>query len=316
MGNPKKVLVCLVAVLSCYISSSCRSDSAAIPNPELNTTTATITVPVELHPLPQSSTPNPPSASQTCSEILEVEISEYYVLDEEGYQIVTVPGGQLEMLEGYPVLPFLEMGNIALPFGTSTAELDVIESEVSLIGYYDIPIADIAPFSQGGVSYREDTDIASLYPPEVISSESTSAGLLIIAHPIQHNPTTDETFFHSHLKVCVTYVSPNPVAIVALSTDKPAYSTDDMIHTTTVIENVGDSEVLLAGVLTVKDESGQEIGSKESERLVVAPGQSRDLMLSWDRLLGEGTYDLIVVIVDGEGNVIGATSQSIQVHQR
>jgi hypothetical protein len=291
--------------------TSAKQSPAHKPVPTLTTANSTM----EPTSLPCPGVPITQVSPQIYSKIFVVEIAEYQVSNEDDYEIITVPEGQLEIVEGYPVLPFVEVDTLALPYGASMINLEVIDSESSSIGRYNVPIADIAPFSEGGISYREDTDIDYFYPPKIVFSESTSTGLLIRVSPIQHNPITDETLFYSYLKIRATYTTPSPVAIVAFSTDKSTYAPDDVINTSTMVENVGASEISLVGILTLKDEFGRIVSSKESGSFSVLPGQSHTLSLSWEKPLEEGAYDMIITIIDAEENAIGATSRSIQVHQ-
>jgi len=313
MKDLKEALTLLVVTLSCAMTSSCGKHTIQTSTYEAILTLTTTDATIDSTSPPQSKTAATQVAPQTYSKIFELEIAEYQVSKEDDYEIITVPGGRLEINAGCPILPFVEVGTLVLPYGASIINLGVIDSESSSIGRYNIPIADIAPFSEGGISYRDDTDIDYFYPPEIVFSESTSTGPLIRASPIQHNPDTDETVFYSYVKIQATYTAQIPVAIVAFSTDKSSYTPGDIINTSTIVENVGSDEISLRGTLTLKDEFGQIVGSQESEWFSILPGQSHTLSLSWEERLEGGTYDVIITIVDVEENVIGAASQSIQV---
>jgi hypothetical protein len=313
MEDLRKVLAVLVGASICIISSCGETSVTRISTPEPYLTPTAINATME----PTSSNSRSSAtrvAPSAYSKIFEVGIAEYQVSNENGYEIITVPNGQLEINEGYPVLPFVETGTLALPYEASMVNLEVIESKSSSIGRYNIPIADVAPFSEGGISYREETDIDYLYPSEIVFSESTSIGLLVRVSPIQHNPTTDETLFYSYLKIQATYATSAPIVIVDFSTDRSIYVSNDIIKTSTEVKNIETSEISLVGVLTLKDEFGRIVGSTESERFSVSPRRSHTLSLSWDKSLEGGTYDVIITIVDAEQNIVGATAQSVQVH--
>jgi len=125
---------------------------------------------------PRSKTAVTQVAPQTYSKIFEVEIADYQVSHEDGYEIITVPEGQLEINEGYPVLPFVEVGTIVLPYGASMINLEVIDGKSSSIGRYNIPIAGIAPFSEGGISYRNNTDVDFFIHPRSFSVRAPQPG--------------------------------------------------------------------------------------------------------------------------------------------
>ncbi len=313
MKNLRKILFLLLSIVGSIISS-CGTSITGKPTQAIGTTpTANLAVELTVSPRPTISTATR-TAPQTYSKVFEMEIAEYQVSNEKGYEILTVPKGQLKIDEGCPVLPFVEVGALDLPYNASIIGFEIIDSKSSTIGTYNIPIADIAPFSEGGISYRENTEIDYFYPSEIVFSENTSTGWVLYASPIQHNPATDETLFDSYLKIRVTYEAPIPVALAVFSTDKSTYTLGDVVNTSTRVENVSTSEVSLMGVLILKDEFGQVVGSKRSEIFLVPPGQSYTLSISWEQPLEGGVYDVIITIMDAQENAISAASQNIQFH--
>jgi hypothetical protein len=228
------------------------------------------------------------------------------------YDLLSVPGGDLAIADGAPILPYLEAFTLTLPFGGTVVEVDLVTDDSSAEGTYNIPIAHVAPWTKGGVTYTTTTGIAYAYPADRVQRQETGEGVLFTVFPIQHNPTTDETTFTSHLQIRVTYEVPLPVGVTAFSTDKESYEPGETVRTSTTVGNVSDAEQTLVATLTIEDELGGAMGSLSSAPFSVLPGGSHELPLAWEGPLAAGSYRATVTLWSND-DLVGGDSAGFQV---
>jgi hypothetical protein len=247
-------------------------------------------------------------AASTYSQTFTVDIAGYTVTQDQGYDILSVSGGGLDFSDGYPVLPFVKGYTLTLPFSSTVTSVQVVNSTSSSIGTYSVPIVEARPWSEGGIVYTSTTDINYLYPAELVSSQETSDGLSFYVYPIQHNPTTDETIFYSHLEVQVTYEASLEVAVTDFSTDKSSYVPGETISTNVAVANVGASGVSLTATLTIKDALGHTVATQTSSPFTVPGGGSHSQLLAWTGTLDEEAYEAVVTVSDGTDTLGGASA--------
>lgn len=248
------------------------------------------------------------AADGTYSQNFTVDIADYTVSQEQGYDILSVSGGDLDFSDSYPVLPFIEGYTLTLPFSSTVTNIQVVDSSSSSIGTYNIPIVEARPWSEGGTVYTSTTDINYLYPAELVSSQETSEGLVFHVAPIQHNPTTDETIFYDHLEVRVTYEAPLEVTVTDFSTDRPSYAPSDTINASATVANVGAGDALVTATLAIKDAHGQTVATQSSGSFTVPGGGSHTEPLAWTGALGGGSYEAVLTIFNGTDTVAGASA--------
>ena len=228
------------------------------------------------------------------------------------YDILSVEGGHLAIADGAPILPYVEPFSLTLPFGGTVLGVDVIAQDSSDEGTYNVPIAQVSPWTAGGVTYTTTTGIAYSYPTDPVQWQETGGGVLFTVFPIQHNPTTDETTFTSHLEVQVTYEAPLPVGVTDFSTDNESYRPGETVHTNASIGNVSDAETTLVAALTIEDELGHEVGSQTSGAFIVPAGGSHELPLAWEGPLVAGSYRATVTLWSN-GDLVGGDSAGFQI---
>ena len=247
-------------------------------------------------------------AAGTYSQIFTVDIADYAVTQDQGYDILSVSGGGMDFSDGYPVLPFVEGYTLTLPFSGTMTSVQVVNSTSSPIGTYNVPIVEARPWSEDGTVYTSTTDINYLYPAELVSSQETSEGLVFHVTPIQHNPTTDETIFYNHLEVQVTYEAPLEVTVADFSTDKSSYVPGATISTNVAVANVGASGVSLTATLTIKNALGHTAATQTSSPFTVPSGGSHTQSLAWTGTLNEEDYEAVLTISDGMDTLGGASA--------
>jgi hypothetical protein len=226
------------------------------------------------------------------------------------YDLISIEGGEIAIAENAPILPYIESYSMTLPYSSTVTAVQIVELEGSDIGDYNIPIAQVEPWSEGGLNFTTTTDIQDFYPSNLVEYQETSEGLLFTIFPIQHNPTTNETTFYNHFKVEVTYESPLTIAVTDFSTDKMAYGSGGIantINTFATIENVSDASEALTATLTIKDELGGIMGTQVSEEFTVPAGGSKHLQQAWTGPLNDGSY-LATITLWKDGEIAGAAS--------
>jgi hypothetical protein len=234
------------------------------------------------------------------------------------YDLFSVEGGDVAVAHGLPVLPYVKAHVLRLPFGTTVREVDVVKTSAPL-GPHEVPIAQVHPFTQGGVRYGTESELAERYPPdeELVQYQKTSEGLLFTVFPVQHNPGTKETFFSSQFTVEVSYETPVTVAVSDFTTDKTTYVPGESIGTTTRIENVGDGDAVLEATLSVTDALGQVVGTQNSSEFSVPASGHFLLPLSWTGVLDDDAYTIQVslwsagTVLDGASAVVSVLAGAI-----
>jgi hypothetical protein len=232
--------------------------------------------------------------------------------DDVTYDLFTVQGGLQAIGDGNPVLPYVEVFTLELPVEGKITGVIVSTNSSKAPGTYNIPIAVVNPFSMGGISYTNQTDINYLYPrlEDLVNYQETNEGLLFTLSPVQYNPFTDEVIYHESFTIDVIYESPLPIGVREVIADKSVYVPGDTVGTSTTIVNVGSSEVTLTAVLTFMDSFGKVMGSRSSGEFTVPSGDSYDVEIDWIQVLGEGIYLAEDEVSLGD-SLVGASSTRI-----
>ncbi|UCF91532.1 MAG: hypothetical protein JSW39_25215 [Desulfobacterales bacterium] len=254
----------------------------------------------------------------TYTQTFEVTIDAYDVKKEVQndvtYDLFSIKGGETAVAPGAPILPYVKGYTLPLPYDAQIVAVEVVRAQSEPIGTYNIPIARVMPWSEGGLVYTTATQIEYPYPVDrdLVQYQQSGNQLLFTLFPIQHNPTSDETRFYNYFAVNVTYEAPLTVAVSEFTTDKSQYIPGEPIHTTTRIDNIGESEALLRALLEIKDAVGESVGAQTSDEFVVPSGGSYLLPLSWSGMLADGAYTAEITVLSG-ANAVGGASQSITV---
>lgn len=226
------------------------------------------------------------------------------------YDLFSVPGGDISVAPQTPILPFVKSFTLPLPYGAALTEVEIIEVSSQNIGTFNIPIAVVKPWSQGGLTYTTETTIAALFPADkdLVQFQQTGDGLLFTVFPIQHNPTTNETHFHKSFKVRVTYEAPLIIGIRDFATDKPQYFPGEPIETRALIDNVGDVDLTVGVTVVVKDAVGNPVGPSPYPLAIEVPaGETYELSLPCGGDLLHGAYTAELSLLSG-GEIVAVAS--------
>jgi len=253
------------------------------------------------------------------TQTIDVDVSRYQVQKEKQdsveYELFSVEGGGIAIAPGLPILPYLEVYSLPLPEGAEIQEVRLIEPHSENIGRYNVPIAEVEPWSEGGLRYTTETDIDYPYPDQenLVRYQITQGSLLLTVFPIQHNPKSDETWFYKSFRIQVTYEAPVTISITDFSLNKTRYLVGEPVEISAMIANVGSSEENLASVLYIKDKFGHVLDKEFSRNFMVPSGGNYRLSLIWEGSLPDGAYKAEISIESVEGTPIAGASGDFSV---
>ena len=254
----------------------------------------------------------------TYTQTFEVKIETFDVEKEENgniaYEVFSVKGGKVAAAAGLPILPYVEGYALPLPFNAKILDVKIVEEAHEDLGGYNVPIAVVQPWSEGGMTYTDKSDIDYPFPKyeALVQYQQSGNEAIFTLFPIQHNPRSKETFFYNYFTIQVTYEAPLVVTVTQFETDQSQYAPGETIRTSTRIENVGDVDQSLWARLSIKDYLGEDAGYHSSKEFVVPSGGSYDLSLLWGGTLEDGAYTARIALYNGNEEV-GGDSEEISV---
>jgi hypothetical protein len=241
-----------------------------------------------------------------------IDIAQYQAGKVEGFDLLTIPGGELDYSDGYPVVPFVEGFALPLPSGATVEGVQIVDQHSRNVGPYNLPTVRVLPFTQGGIQYTDETTLNSLYPTELVVVEVRNDTALFHVSPIQHNPTSNATRFYGHLELAITYSTPHNLTVTDLTTDHESYKPGQPIVSEGRMHNVGDGAENVTVHLSIVDAFGVEVGTVDTGVVPVPAGGTRDLQLTWPGTLPGGAYN-VVWHVKKVSETVATAARSIQV---
>jgi hypothetical protein len=227
------------------------------------------------------------------------------------YDIFSVPGGMTDLSPGYPRLPYLQGFTLTLPYSATVQNVELLSSDSQSIGNYNVPTVLVKNWDSGGATYTTTTSVNYPYPATLVSSQRAGDSLLFTVFPVQHNPTTHQTWFYSRFQVRVTYDAPIAVGVSAVRTDKPVYVPSEPVQVAASIVNAGDASATLSATLTIEDPLGVVACQTQGASFAVAAGGT----FEWQAACvvhQEGAYNARVTLWQA-GNAVGGGSAPLAV---
>ena len=251
--------------------------------------------------------------NQQYFKTIEIKNLTYNITKIDGYDIISIePICKLSYKQGCPVVPYIEVYSLPLPEDANITNISIVSSSSQSIGNYKVPIADIKPFSQGGLSFTNKTNITGFYPQNLTEYEKTSGGYVFYIYPIKINPQTHETIFYQNITINIVYQTPTPITITDFSPSKTEYVTGEPINASLTVENVGaDTLTGLRANLSLKDQYGKVRASSLSAPFDVASGESKTVYVTLSQNLPHGSYLAEIKVVNSTGYVLGSSSEDI-----
>jgi hypothetical protein len=197
-----------------------------------------------------------PQSSQPVSS-LTMAIPDYEIKTVDGLDYVEIPGGQAELEEGKPLVPYYTVSR-DYPRGYEVQEVTMTErSGLTTATGFNLPLVSMAPDGgEGGLAsgtYEEFTG-SEWYPEEdyrweIIENPDGSTTLQIAMFPFYYNPLTTDVHFYQNYSFDIAYTA-SPIEITHLSTDRDAYPPGDSVSIDLWLNNPGEPEdVVLSAVL-------------------------------------------------------------------
>jgi len=254
-------------------------------------------------------------ASAAYQQTFTVNVPSYSVAHESQggivYDIFSVPGAMTDLSPGYPRLPYLQGFTLTLPYSATLQNVELVSSDSQLIGNYNVPTVLVKNWDEGGATYTTTTSVNYPYPATLVGSQRVGDSLLFTVFPVQHNPTTHQTWFYSRFQVRVTYDAPIAVGVSAVRTDKPVYVPSEPVQVTASIVNAGDASATLSATLTIEDPLGVVACQTQGAPFAVAAGRTYE----WQAACvvhQEGAYNARVTLWQA-GNAVGGGSAPLAV---
>jgi len=251
-------------------------------------------------------------------QTVKFEVPDYHVQQEtrDGivYDLFSIEGADTAISPGSPILPFVKLLTLPLPPEAEIIGVELVEPKPEAIGHYNIPTALVEAFSEGGISYTTDTAITAPFPADedLVQYQRTGAGILVTLFPVQHNPSSDETWFYPSGMLQVTYRAPRTLLVTDLATEKLRYQPRERVATRCVLVNVGDRDVRVNAFLQLQDRSGTVVGEESSQFCEVPAGGSCVLNLDSELKpdLPDGPCRAVILVKDLENVMVaGATTE-------
>jgi len=176
------------------------------------------------------------------------------------YHLLPIAGGSMAVSDGSPVLPYLRAFTLTLPVSGTVSGVDVTGIISQVVGPYNVPTAEMRPFTEGGTAFTSTTTLTGLYPTELVAWQRIGDDLLFTVYPIQHDPATGETVYHSQVAVEVTYETPSDLAVSDVAVDREVVHPGDPVTVRAIVTNLSDAPVSLTATLALKGSLGTTIG--------------------------------------------------------
>lgn len=249
-------------------------------------------------------------AAGTYIQQFSVDTASWQVDDLESFQIINFPEGQQKYIPGAPLLPALTAYSIALPPEGKILGIAVDEYTTQTIGDYNIPTIQIDAWTEGGIILSGDTDINYIYPPQIVySHEGMPSHYLFTVFPVRHNPTSDATVFHEHLRVTVEYEAPIPFGILNFAPDAMIFSSSEIPGFHAEIFNMSDGDLDLSGLLSILDGDTLTTITETGMNFHILSGTIYPVTSSAGIALPQGEYIARLKVSESMGSEVRAESE-------
>lgn len=238
---------------------------------------------------------------------LVVDIPQYQVTEIEGEHHVSIPGGEIFFISGYPRVPYYITG-LECPPGKRVQNVIMTErSDWSSTSGLQLPIAI------DGLDAKDEERISQ--PPEgfwpqdpyqwkVYEKPSGGSSLMITMYPFMYNHSTTEAEFSGHYEFEIVSISTDvSITSLTLPLDVPFFPGDE-IPFEMMIENTGEEKDVIVEANIETAGSGDVVDGLLLKTLVGLKGKASFSPVWHAHDAPTGLYAVVVTIKDTEGNVL------------
>jgi hypothetical protein len=247
---------------------------------------------------------------------LQVTIPDYEVTVIEGGDRVDIPGGEMVVVYGRPMVPAFSV-DVAVPAGHQVQ--DVVLSErgglVAATGL-DIPVA--TPAVEGHRRTEAALDGEGWWPDQDfgwIAQEAAdgSVTLHIVIYPFfYHSETTNVRFYRNYTFDIET--APSEMEITGWSMDRSTYAQGETVRADVYVLNSGKGPQNLIVEAAVRSEASGQIVDGLPLRLLRKVEGLASFALAWDSTgFNAGGYALELVLRDTAGTLLDSDTRDVTV---
>jgi len=237
---------------------------------------------------------------------LDVTIPDYYVTTIEGQDYAEIPGGDVLLELGKPVVPGYNF-SVDYPEGYKVQDVR-LTSRSGLVTATDLNIPNAAD-EWDEASIRSYTGEGDGWWPEdaftwsVVENPDGCTTLVISIAPFFYNAQTTDVRFYQDYHFDIDYAL-SGVAITALSSDKAAYAQGEPVTVDIELENTGGSQDIVAHAVIERPGTAEPVASLLLETLTDMQGRA-SFSPQWDSTGFEPEdYDVKVTLKDSGGTLL------------
>jgi len=250
-----------------------------------------------------------PQSSQPVAS-LAVAVPDYVVKTIDGLDYVELPGGQAEMEEGKPLVPYY---TVSRDYARGYRVQEVILTERSGLTTatgFNLPLVSLAPGGKAGIASGAFDDFAGSewYPRgeygwKIIQNPDGSTTVHIALFPFYYNRLTTDVRFYQKYTFEIAYTA-SPVEITHLNTDRDAYPPGDTVSIELWLNNPGETQDVIVDAVVRAEGSGELVDGLLLHTLKGLKGPA-SFALPWDSSgVAPGYYYVAVSLKDTSGNVL------------
>ncbi|MGD1995016.1 MAG: C25 family cysteine peptidase, partial [Anaerolineae bacterium] len=247
---------------------------------------------------------------------LKVTIPDYEVTPVDGGDRVEIPGGDMVIVYGEPMVPAFSV-DVAVPAGTQVQDV-VLSERGGLVTDTGLDIQVATPAVEGYQRAEADSEGEGWWPDHDfgwIAQEAAdgSATLQIVIYPFfYHSETTNVRFYREYTFEIETAAS--QVEITGWSMDRSTYAQGETVRADVYVLNSGKGPQELVAEAAVRSEaSGEIVGGLPLRTLRKVEGLA-SFALAWDSTgFAPGGYALELAIRDAAGTLLDSDTQDVTV---
>lgn len=236
-------------------------------------------------------------------------VPDYQVETADGKDHVTIPGGEMKIEAGKPMVPCYR-GQWDLPPGTVVQEVRLQQRSglTSSIGLL-LPTAVLRVDADGADLRAQAEPEPTWYPAKdldwrLVPNSDGSTTLVVLLYPFFYNSFTTETRFYPQFVIDVEIASPD-IRVVSLFTDKPVYKAGDPVTINLLLNGSGQAQDVFVDAAIRRYGSDDLVAGLLLRRLSALMGPA-SFSPTWDSQgASPGSYYADVTVADPAGTVLG-----------